>query len=165
MFKKLKITALALLLILGCISPLGITAQAAEEQVYLGGTAFGVKYFTKGVLVVGLCTVEGFGSSVCPATEAGIKKGDIIVSANGTELKSADDFKKTIEETGIICASALLTTTMSVMGDICALAKDKGIKVMVGGAPLSADFAESIGAYYAADAAAAADVAIKLLTA
>ena len=69
------------------------------------------------------------------------------------------------EGAGIICASALLTTTMSVMGDICALAKDKGIKVMVGGAPLSADFAESIGAYYAADAAAAADVAIKLLTA
>lgn len=100
MFKKLKITALALLLVIGCISPFGITAEAAEEQVYLGGTAFGVKYFTKGVLVVGLCTVEGFGGSVCPAKEAGIEKGDIIVSVNGTELKSADDFKKIIEETG-----------------------------------------------------------------
>ena len=84
----------------------------------------------------------------------------------GTDV-SPEAFVETAEKegAGIICASALLTTTMSVMGDICTLAKDKGIKVMVGGAPLSADFAESIGAYYAADAAAAADVAIKLLTA
>lgn len=67
------------------------------------------------------------------------------------------------EGAGIICASALLTTTMAVMGDICTLAKDKGIKVMVGGAPLSAEYAETIGAHYAPDAAAAAEKALELL--
>lgn len=67
------------------------------------------------------------------------------------------------ENAGVICASALLTTTMSVMGDICALAKEKSIAVMVGGAPLNEEYAASIGATYAPDAASAAEKALELL--
>lgn len=67
------------------------------------------------------------------------------------------------EGAGLICASALLTTTMSVMGEICTLAKDKGIKVMVGGAPVSAEFAESIGAIYTPDAASCAETAVGII--
>lgn len=67
------------------------------------------------------------------------------------------------EGAGLICASALLTTTMGVMGEICTLAREKGIKVMVGGAPLSQEYADSIGAAYAPDAAAAAEKALSLL--
>ncbi len=67
------------------------------------------------------------------------------------------------EGAGVICASALLTTTMTVMADVCTLAKEKGIKVMVGGAPLSEEYAASIGAHYAPDAAAAAEKALELL--
>lgn len=63
----------------------------------------------------------------------------------------------------VICASALLTTTMPVMAEICALAAPFGIPVMVGGAPLSAEFAAKIGAVYAKDAAEAADKALTLL--
>ncbi len=71
-----------------------------QKKLYLGGMAFGVKYFTKGVLVVGLCAVEGFGGSVCPAEEAGIKKGDIVLSAAGVEIDSAATLKTVIDETG-----------------------------------------------------------------
>lgn len=71
-----------------------------QKSLYLGGTAFGVKYFTKGVLVVGLCAVEGFGGSVCPAEEAGIQKGDIVLSAAGKELENAEGLKNIIAETG-----------------------------------------------------------------
>ncbi|MBE6678478.1 MAG: SpoIVB peptidase [Ruminococcaceae bacterium] len=71
-----------------------------QNSLYLGGMAFGVKYFTKGVLVVGLCAVEGFGGSFCPAEEAGIQKGDVIISAAGKELDSAKSLQNIISEAG-----------------------------------------------------------------
>jgi 5-methyltetrahydrofolate--homocysteine methyltransferase len=68
----------------------------------------------------------------------------------------------------IIGLSALLTTTMPAMKEIIdALKADPGtadIKVMVGGAPLTQEYADSIGAAgYAPDAASAVDLADKLL--
>ena len=64
----------------------------------------------------------------------------------------------------IICCSALLTTTMSVMEDVVKAAVDAGIrekvKIMVGGAPITQDFCDKIGAdAYTPDAASAADKA------
>ena len=67
---------------------------------------------------------------------------------------------------GIICCSALLTTTMPVMGEVVKAVKDAGLsaKVMVGGAPITQEFADSIGAdAYTADAASAAMKAAELL--
>ena len=66
----------------------------------------------------------------------------------------------------VICCSALLTTTMGVMEDVVKLANEKGIretvKIMVGGAPVSAEFASKIGAdCYTSDAASAADAAVE----
>ncbi len=74
------------------------------------------------------------------------------------------------KECDIICCSALLTTTMTVMGDVVKLAEEKGIrdkvKIMVGGAPVDDRFAESIGAdKYTSDAASAADAAVAFLNA
>ena len=74
------------------------------------------------------------------------------------------------KECDIICCSALLTTTMTVMGDVVKLAEEKGIrdkvKIMVGGAPVDERFAESIGAdKYTSDAASAADAAVAFLNA
>ena len=65
---------------------------------------------------------------------------------------------------GIIACSALLTTTMAVMGEVVEQAKAAGIrdkvKIMVGGAPVTAQFCRSIGAdAYTSDAATAANVA------
>ncbi len=69
----------------------------------------------------------------------------------------------------IIACSALLTTTMSVMKDVVAVAEEKGvrdkIKVMVGGAPVTQNFCETIGAdYYSPDAASASDTALAILS-
>ena len=68
----------------------------------------------------------------------------------------------------IICCSALLTTTMSLMADVVKAAEAAGIrdsvKIMVGGAPVTEDFCKFIGAdAYTADAATAAEVAVSLL--
>jgi 5-methyltetrahydrofolate--homocysteine methyltransferase len=64
----------------------------------------------------------------------------------------------------IVALSALLTTTMGAQGDVIKALKDAGlresVKVMVGGAPVTQSFCDSIGAdAYTSDAASCAEVA------
>ncbi|HHY39425.1 MAG TPA: cobalamin-binding protein [Clostridia bacterium] len=64
----------------------------------------------------------------------------------------------------IVGMSALLTTTMLVMRDVISALKESGlrdkVKVMIGGAPVTSDFAKEIGADgYAPDAVSATDLA------
>ena len=71
------------------------------------------------------------------------------------------------ENCSVICCSALLTTTMGVMGDVVKAAEAAGIrdhvKIMVGGAPVTEAFCQQINAdKYTPDAATAADVAAEL---
>ncbi len=72
------------------------------------------------------------------------------------------------EGAGLVGLSALLNTTMSNMGDVVKELEKKGmrdqVKVLIGGAPTSQDFAEEIGAdSYGKDAFAAIKEAEKLL--
>ncbi len=73
-------------------------------------------------------------------------------------------------DTKIICLSALLTTTMPAMKDTVAALNESdfrsNIKVMVGGAPITQEFADEIGADgYSEDAASAASLAKRLAAA
>ena len=84
----------------------------------------------------------------------------------GTDV-SAETFVNTAieQDCQIICCSALLTTTMSVMEDVVKAAEAAGIrskvKIMIGGAPVTAEFCQQIGAdSYTPDAASAADQAV-----
>ena len=86
----------------------------------------------------------------------------------GTDVAPETFVKTAVEENcQIICCSALLTTTMGVMGDVVKAAENAGIrdqvKIMVGGAPITQSFCDEIGAdVYTSDAASAADAAIEL---
>ena len=78
-----------------------------------------------------------------------------------------ETFVQTAKEQGcqIICCSALLTTTMVVMGEVVKEMEAAGIrndvKLMIGGAPVTEDFCKQIGAdAYTPDAASAADLAV-----
>lgn len=69
---------------------------------------------------------------------------------------------------GIIGASALLTTTMPVMKEIVELLEKEGlkgqIKLMIGGAPVSQQFCDDIGAdRYSKNASEASEAALKIL--
>jgi 5-methyltetrahydrofolate--homocysteine methyltransferase len=82
----------------------------------------------------------------------------------------ADKFLNAIKEhdADIIGMSALLTTTMPYMKVVIQALKDEGLRdklfVMVGGAPVSAGFAEEIEAdAYGRDAATAVDIAKKYM--
>lgn len=83
---------------------------------------------------------------------------------------SPEKFLKATQEhqPDIVGISALLTTTMIGMMDVITILKKAGlrnkIKVMVGGAPVTQEFADEIGAEgYAPDAASAVDKAKELL--
>ena len=84
----------------------------------------------------------------------------------GTDV-TPEAFVQTAKEQGcqIICCSALLTTTMNTMEEVVNLAKAEGIrdqvKIMIGGAPVTQEFCDQIGAdAYTVDAASAADAAV-----
>lgn len=72
------------------------------------------------------------------------------------------------KQADMVCMSTLLTTTMPMMGKTIEAMQDAGIrqriKVMVGGAPVSATYASSVGADgYAPEAATAVEQARDLL--
>ena len=83
-----------------------------------------------------------------------------------------DQFVEAISEhsPNVVAMSALLTTTMPAMKDMIEALDAAGIrdqiKVMIGGAPVTQDYADEIGADgYAPDAASAVDLAADLMSA
>jgi 5-methyltetrahydrofolate--homocysteine methyltransferase len=89
----------------------------------------------------------------------------------GVDVKN-EQFIQAVKDKGskVLCLSALLTTTMPAMKEVIeslkAAGMRDGIKIMVGGAPVTQAYAEEIGADgYAADAASAVDKAKELLAA
>ena len=98
-----------------------------------------------------------------------------MLSANGFKVidigvdKSADEFISAIKENDatIVGASALLTTTMIQQQKLIESIKEAGlrkqVKIMVGGAPVTKNYAEQIGADgYAEDAISTVDLAFRL---
>ncbi len=86
----------------------------------------------------------------------------------GTDVAPETYVQTAIEQNcQVICCSALLTTTMGVMADVVKAAEAAGIrdkvKIMIGGAPVTQDYCDKIGAdVYTSDAASAADAAVRL---
>ena len=84
----------------------------------------------------------------------------------GTDVPAETFVQTAIEQNcQVICCSALLTTTMSVMDEVVKAAEAAGIrdkvKIMIGGAPVSEEYCRKIGAdCYTPDAASAADAAV-----
>ncbi|MHC4165847.1 MAG: cobalamin-dependent protein [Planctomycetota bacterium] len=80
-----------------------------------------------------------------------------------------DEFAEQAETEGVqvVGMSALLTTTMPGMEKTIKAMKDRGVsaRTMIGGAPVTQDYADRIGADgYAADAASAVDLAKSLIS-
>jgi corrinoid protein of di/trimethylamine methyltransferase len=101
-----------------------------------------------------------------------------MLTANGFQVtdigvdKSAEDFIAAIKETNadIVGASALLTTTMLQQKTLVEALEKAGlrdrVKVLIGGAPVTENYAKEIGADgYAEDAISAVDMAFRLVDA
>jgi 5-methyltetrahydrofolate--homocysteine methyltransferase len=122
----------------------------------------------KGTVVIG--TVEG------DMHDIGKNLVKMMLESNGYEVHdlgvdvTADAFAKASHETkaNIVAASALLTTTMTMIPDIVKALKEAGlkgkVKVMIGGAPITRQFADEVGIEgYADDCASAVDEADRLM--
>ncbi|MHB8958460.1 MAG: cobalamin-dependent protein [Candidatus Limnocylindrales bacterium] len=97
-----------------------------------------------------------------------LKGANFAVVDLGTNVE-AERFASAAREHGahLVCVSALLTTTMTGMGKAVAAIRAAdlaGVKVLVGGAPVTPEFASQIGADgYAPDAGSAVVVARQVL--
>lgn len=89
-----KIKRLAVFLALVFLFP--AQAAAVREVVPIGHTA-GIRMKSEGVLVVRLDTVQTANGERCPARDAGVREGDIIVSAGGTEVSSNAELQSALK--------------------------------------------------------------------
>ena len=162
-----------------------VSRMFQEEELFIPEVLMSARAMSKGSELLKPLLKEGDTKAVGKVC-IGTVQGDLhdigknlvkmMMEAKGLEVidlgvdVSAEKFVATAKNEGcqIICCSALLTTTMRVMGEVVEKATAEGIrdnvKIMVGGAPVTADFCKMIGAdAYTTDAARAAQAAVALL--
>ena len=72
-------------------------SELKSMRLYPGGTPFGVKFMTEGVLVVGFCDVDTSSGRVNPSSNAGLSVGDRIISLNGKRISGAAELSQIVE--------------------------------------------------------------------
>jgi 5-methyltetrahydrofolate--homocysteine methyltransferase len=145
-----------------------ISARAMQEaMVLLEPRLVAADIRSEATAVIG--TVKGDLHSIGKNLVGMMWKGaNIRVVDLGTDV-SPERFVAAAREHGarLVGLSALLTTTMLGMRDVVGAVRASGlddVKVIVGGAPVTAEFAREIGADgYAPDAASAVDIAHSIL--
>ncbi len=70
-----------------------------QEMIPLG-LPFGVKLYTRGVIVVGSSDVVCGGQKINPAHDAGIREGDVILSYNGVQIRSNEELSEQVQKSG-----------------------------------------------------------------
>ena len=68
-----------------------------DKKLMAGGEVFGVKFFTKGVIVVNQTEIETASGHVNPSKTAGLKEGDVIISVDGTQVNTVEDIAHVVE--------------------------------------------------------------------
>ena len=147
------------------ISTRAMNRGLAELQPHLAGADIR----KKGTVVLG--TVEG------DLHDIGKNLAGLMLASNGFNVVdvgvdvSADSFVNAVRENkaDIVAMSSLLTVTMPSMPTVIEALKKAGLKdnvrAMIGGAPITREFADSIGAEgFAGDCASAVDEAVRLMT-
>jgi corrinoid protein of di/trimethylamine methyltransferase len=160
----------------------------ASGEYFLPELIIGAEAMKKALAVLEPAMVGDQAREVVGKVVLGTVEGDMheigktlvgtMLIANGFRVfdigvdKSAAEFIKTVQENNadMVGASALLTTTMLQQKKLIEALEEAGlrdkVKVMVGGAPVTASFAAEIGADgYAEDAISAVDLAFRLIDA
>ena len=89
-------------LLLGGVLPVKTVSVVQTETRYVvpSGNVFGLKMLTDGAVVAALSPVETSSGTVCPARQAGLQAGDIILSAGGEEIDSYDALAAAVTAAG-----------------------------------------------------------------
>lgn len=147
---EVLISARAMKASLAILEPILAEAKVKEVGVFVIGTVKG--------------DIHDIGKNIVAMMLKGAGFKVIDLGINTPAEKFIETIKK--ENADIVGMSALLTTTMGYMHVVIDKLKEQGIEVktMIGGAPVSAAFAEKIGAdAYAKNATEAVDKAKQLL--
>lgn len=62
------------------------------------GDVFGVKFFTKGVIVVGMSDIESTEGILNPAYKSGIRTGDVIYEINGNDVNTVEEIAQKVDK-------------------------------------------------------------------
>ncbi len=81
--------------------PIGnVTVEVKPRKLIPCGRVFGVKFFTKGVIVIGDTPIETAEGFVNPAKAAGLAKNDILLSVNGQAVNTIEALAEAVESSG-----------------------------------------------------------------
>ena len=81
----------------GTVQAAALADSMPETLVPIGHTV-GIKLFSDGLLVVGLSELEtAEGGQAAPAKSCGLKVGDLILQADGTEIESTEHFQSLVQ--------------------------------------------------------------------
>ena len=69
-----------------------------RKNVILGGTPFGIRIYTDGLVVSGTSPVKTADGNKYPPNDAGIKSGDIIISVNGKKINTNEELVSIVEK-------------------------------------------------------------------
>lgn len=169
----------------GLISGMGVVGERFKKgDMYVPEVLVAARAMKAGMEIVQPLLQEGEATTAGKVL-LGTVKGDLhdigknlvgmMIESNGFDVVdmgvdiSPEVFAQKVKEEKpqVLGLSALLTTTMLAMKETIEVLEEEGlrdtIKIIVGGAPVTSDFAEEIGADgYAPDAASAAELVAKL---
>ena len=80
----------------GTVQAAALADSMPETLVPIGHTV-GIKLFSDGLLVVGLSELETSDGQAAPAVDCGLKVGDLILQADGTEVQSTEHFQSLVQ--------------------------------------------------------------------
>ena len=68
------------------------------DMVIPGGTPFGIKMFTQGVMIVGMSDISVEGSQKNPAKACGLRTGDVLLSIDGKAVSTNEEVGELISQ-------------------------------------------------------------------
>lgn len=97
--KFVSVFIIITVLALPCSERVQDSAEASVRATPAGFTV-GLKMYADGLLVVGFSDIPVDGGSVSPGKDAGLKKGDRIISVNERDVSDIKNFSRAIQDSG-----------------------------------------------------------------
>lgn len=91
----------ASLMLFGIIPIKNVSVDLTERKYVIpGGTPFGMRIYSDGLLVSSICTISAEDGEECPADDADVRQGDIIVSVDGKSIRTNEQLLEAVSSGG-----------------------------------------------------------------